>query len=118
MLSDDIGDVLFAYFQWARIDAPEDIGYPHIESIRRLLGSTVGSIGITEDEALLVNWAMGNLKREKPDSYTALIRVYRDKKTTRWMEARGEGDRRVIARQIAEGREFIRGVLFGAMVSR
>lgn len=113
MLSDDMGANVRDYFIWAAINAPEDIGYPHAATISRLVGQNViRAPGLSDDEAMHINHVMGYLMREAPETYATMCRVYRDRKTLRWMEARGEGDRRTTGRLLAEGLQFLRGALF------
>lgn len=105
------------YFRWAMTDNPADVGYPHVDPVRKLLGSSVRSIGITDDEALWVDYAMAFLKTENKPAYDVIMAVYRDRRSIRWLESKGRGDRRTIARLASEGQEFVRGVLFGAKIA-
>lgn len=116
MLSDDIGQVIRDYYTWAAINSPDDIGYPHIDQVRKLLGGSVGSVRLSDDEAVHVDRALGRLSQESPRAHRVLHRMHMDKKGLRWMEKNGEGDRRTNARLAAEAEQFIKGALFGASV--
>ena len=117
MYSDDIEDVIKGYYHWAEVNAPEDIGYPHIDTVRRLRGSGIGSEGLTDEEAMHVNAALCYLKQDRPDVFKVLERIYRDRKTLRWMQHNGEGRRDTLSRLASDGREFVKGALFGAAIS-
>jgi len=114
MLNEDVGQLLQDYFSWAKTNDPCDIGYPHIDPVRRLLGSSLRSAGLSDDEAAYVDMAMAYLKREEPESYRVVVRVFKDGKSLRWMEVNREGDRRTTANLISRGTQFIRGAIFGA----
>lgn len=114
MLSTDVGEVLKSYFSWSTQNNPADLYYPHIEMVRRLLGGGIGCEGLSDDEALLVNFALARLKQDNPEAFRVIHRIYADQKTIRWMETHGEGSRITIGRLASEGREFVRGVIFGA----
>lgn len=114
MLSEDVGQVLSDYFAWATSANPADLLFPHVEIVRRMLGGGIGCEGLSDDEALLVNFALCRLREERPDVYAVIRRIYAERKTARWMADRGEGDRNTINRLAAEGREFVRGVIFGS----
>ncbi len=114
MLSDDIDQVLRDYFAWAAAGDPSEIGYPHTDTVRRLLGSGVRALGMSDEEAIVVDFAMGQLKRHNEDAFNVLCRVYQDRKTLRWMARRGLGSRPTLQRLAGEGRQFIRGVVLGA----
>jgi hypothetical protein len=75
-------------------------------------------VPLSDDEALQIDRALNYLKQENPDAHRLIRRVYGEHKTVRWMEARGEGDRRAMARLLGEGREFVKGVLIGVGVGR
>lgn len=117
MISEDIHRVLRDYYHWARINAPEDIGYPHSIPTERLRRSVVGSAGISDDEAQYINIALCILKAEHPDQYKVVERVYRDGKTIRWMWDNGEGARPTLSKSLSNGMQFLRGVLVGARLS-
>lgn len=114
MISDDIHQVLQDYYAWARINSPDDVGYPHIDPVRRLLGSSVRSVTITDDEADYINRALCFLKKDNDKAYKIIRKVYKEGKTLRQLEKSGYGDRRVNGNLVSEGRQFVRGVLFGA----
>lgn len=101
------------YFRWSRSGDPSAVGYPHQDAVRRLLGSTVPSVGISDDEALWIDAALGALKGDNPDAHHVILRYYRDRKSLRWMTSNGMGCRKTLARRLSEGREFIRGYLSG-----
>lgn len=118
MLIEDMDSLMREYFRWAATNSPEKIGYPSVEIVERLRGSVVPSVPLSDDDALMVDRALNYLKRENPDAHRLIVRVYGEGKTVRWMEARGEGDRKVMGRLLGEGREFVKGVLFGVGVGR
>jgi hypothetical protein len=118
MLIEDMDEVMHEYFRWAATNSPDRIGYPSVEIVARLRGSVVSSVALSDDEALHIDRALNYLKQENPGAHRLIRRVYGEHKTIRWMEARGEGDRRAMARLLAEGREFVKGVLIGVGVGR
>lgn len=63
MIPDDPRHAIAAYYQWARENAPEDIGYPHSDPVRNLLGTGIRSAGLTDAEAEFMNRVLGALKR-------------------------------------------------------
>ena len=114
MISEDIDQAIRDYYAWARKENPADLLWPHVEIVRRLLGGGIGCAGLSDDEAQLVNFALSMLKKDNPESYKIIKRVYADGKSIRWMESRGEGSRLTNGRLAAEGREFVKGVLYGS----
>lgn len=114
MLSEDGDDVLREYFAWAEVNNPADVYYPHCDPVRRLRGSSVRSLMISDDEAAHVDRALCRLKCRAPEVHEVVLRYYQERRTLRWMEARGLGDRKALARQLAEGREYIVGFLTAA----
>jgi hypothetical protein len=115
MLTEDMDELLRQYFAWAAMQDPADLTYPHIDPVRRLLGSSLPSLHISDDEAQHIDRALCRLKADNADAHQLIIKVYRQHRTLRWLEARGEGERKTLARRIAEGREYVRGYLSGAM---
>lgn len=117
MLSEDMEIVLRDYFRWASIDSPDNIDYPHADTLSRLRGSSIGSAGMSDDEAEHVNKGLCHMKAEMPVCYNVLRLIYRDNRSMRWLEKRGYGDRRTVSRIASDGRQFLHGVLFGAELS-
>lgn len=117
MISDDIDQVMKNYYQWASLQSPGDIGYPHSIPTERLRRSVVGAEQITDEEAMFINHALAALREAEPEQYRVVSRVYGDRKTLRWMSMRGEGDRNTLGRQLTAGLQFVRGVLYGARVA-
>ena len=113
MLTEDMDELLRQYFAWAATQDPSDLTYPHVEPVRRLLGSSVRSLSISDDEARYIDRALCRLKQDNADAHRLIVKVYRDHRTIRWLEARGEGERKTLARRVAEGREYVRGFLSG-----
>ena len=118
MISDDIDQILRDYYQWARTQSPDDIGYPHIDPVRRLRGSGIGAEGLSDDEARYIDAALCLLKGDMPTAHRVIERVYGEGKSLRWMEMNGEGYRRTLAELAAQGRQFVKGVLFGLEISK
>lgn len=114
MLTEDMDDLLRQYFAWAATQDPADLTYPHIDPVRRLLGSSVRSLSISDDEAQYIDRALCRLKEDNAEAHRLIVKVYRDHRTLRWLEARGEGERKTLARRVGEGREYLRGFLSGA----
>ena len=117
MISEDIHETLREYFRWARIHSPENIGYPRTDPVRVLCGSSVASVGLSDEEAEYVDQAIGHLKQVDPDSYEVIKLIYRDQRSLRWMEKAGVGDRRTTSHLASKGTEFIRGTLFGVRIA-
>lgn len=117
MLTEDMDDLLRSYFLWSKSGDPSDIGYQHINVLGRLMGGSIGAAGLSDEEALHVNRAMGYLKHEDPDAYRVLVKVYKERKSLRWLERRGHGDRKVLAIHASRGRQFLRGALFAVFAS-
>lgn len=117
MLSEDMDDVLREYYRWAQSGAPDDIGYPHVEPVRRLLGGSVRSLGLSDEEAGWVDAALGFLKKEAPDEHAVIEQIYKNHRSLRWLESRGHGDRRALALLASRGRQFVYGALFGAAIA-
>jgi len=117
MISDDMYETLQRFYAWERGQNPADIGYPNITPVRRLLGGSVGSLGLTDDEALHIDKAITELRLERPDEYAVVKRVHRDQKSLRWMESRGEGNRRKNAMLLSNAHQFVSGFLRGANVA-
>jgi hypothetical protein len=116
MLTEDIDQLLHDYFAWAASQNPADLTFPHINPVRRLLGSSVRSLSISDDEAMWIDRALCRLKVDNAEAHRLIAKVYEDRRSLRWLEDRGEGDRKMLARRVAEGREYVRGYLSGAMV--
>lgn len=114
MLSEDMDDVLRDYYRWSQINSPDDIGYPHIDPVRRLLGGSVSSVGLSDEEAGFVDKALGYLKQSQPEQHAVIEHVYKKRHSLRWMEKNGMGDRKALARMASDGRQFLRGALMGA----
>lgn len=112
MLNDDFNEMMRDYFAWSKVESPDDIGYPHSDPVRRLLGGSVRSIGLTDDEAICIDRAIAHLRSQRPQVFNTVKRIHQDGKSRRWMYENGEGDRRTIARMAESGEEFIRGCLF------
>jgi len=74
---DDIDAILSDYYAWARVKSPDDIGFPHATPERRLLGSSVSSPKLTDDEAMCIDAALGHLKSEAPDEYFVIHKIYK-----------------------------------------
>lgn len=111
MLSEDIRDVLDEYFD---DDSLADLYYPSMEaSSRVLMGGGISCAGHSDSETLLVNYALACLKSELPDAYAVLKRVHGDGKSLRWMDSRGEGNRRTLQQQYSAGLSFVCGVVYG-----
>lgn len=113
MIADDMGDVLRAYYQWARVNDPSDLAYPHIEPVRRLLGGGIGCEGLSDDEALWIDRCLNQLKICNPRAYWVIYWVYAEGRTMRRLECNKRICRKTLARLALEGREFIRGALYG-----
>lgn len=113
MISGSIDDILLAYYQWARQNNPADISYPHIESVRRLLGGGIGCEGLSDDEAVWIDKCITNLRLQNPSAYQVMHWIYAEGRSIRNLELHKKRDRKTLARLAAEGREFIRGALFG-----
>lgn len=117
MLSENIDQVLRDYFQWAEIQSPDNIGYPHCIPTERLRRSVLSSEKLSDDEALWINGALSYLALDNPEAYAVVLNLYRDNKSIRWLADRGAGDRRTLMRLASEGREFVRGVLCGVLMA-
>ena len=112
MLSDDMDEVLSEYYRWSNVNNPADIGYPHADTLSRLRGPSRGA-SISDDEAMWIDYALTCLKKDDPEQYKVIKRVYRDRKSLRWLEKRGEGSRNTLGRNLANGLQFVSGVLHG-----
>lgn len=113
MLTDDVDQVLHEYFRWARANCPSDVTFPHSDPMARLRGSSVPSVQMSDDEAAHVDKLICHLRDCEPELHKVLMWVYADRKTLRWLAARGRGSRVTLARQLGEARQFIRGGLLG-----
>lgn len=109
MLSEDGDDVLREYFAWSEVNNPADVYYPHCDPVRRLRGSSVRSLMISDEEAAHVDRALCRLKGHAPEVHKIIMLYYQQHRSVRWMESRGMGDRRSLSRRLAEGRQFITG---------
>lgn len=117
MLSEDMWENLNRFYAWDRTQNPSDLEAPHMTPFRRLLGGSVGSEGLSDDEALFIDRALCQLKQDRPDEYRVLLRVHRDGKTLRWMETRGEGHRRTNQDRLSSAHQYVKGFLRGAEVA-
>lgn len=114
MLAYDIDQAIREYYVWAAQQDPADIGFPHQTPFRRLLGGSVGSLSLSDDDAMEINRSLCMLWRDDPDCYEVIRLYYQDRRSFRWMEKRGIGERRALARRMADGIQFVRGVLYAA----
>lgn len=114
MISDDMDQMVRDYYIWAAQQDPADIGFPHQTPFRRLLGSSVGSISLSDEDAMELNRGLCMLWRDDPDCYEIIRLYYADRRSFRWMEKCGKGERRALARRLADGLQFVRGVLYAA----
>lgn len=113
MLSSDAWENLTRYYAWDRANNPSDVGYPHVDPVRRLLGGSIGSEGLSDDEAMFIDKALCLLKRDDPEGYAIVKRVHRDGKTLRWMEKRGEGNRRTNGYKLKQAHTHIQAFIQG-----
>lgn len=119
MLSKNIEDTLENYFTWAASDNPANLLYPGTDPVRQLLGGGgVSCAGLTDEEALLINHALVELRSDNPKAFEVIWRIYAQNRTVRWMADRGEGERNTLNRLAGEGRSFIRGVVAGAKYAK
>ena len=116
MISEDMDEALKQYFQWARERSPDDIGYPHMATFRRLLGGGIGQEGLSDDEAMCINAALCQVRSDDRRAYELLEHLYKFNRSLRWLELRGWGDRRSLASCAAQSRQFIRGVIFAVKI--
>ena len=112
MLTEDMDEMMRQYFVWSQQQDPADLAFPHQTPERRLMGSSVRSISLSDDDALHINQALGMLKSDDEQNYRIIKLYYQDRRSFRWMESRRMGDRKALARRMADGLHFIRGVLF------
>ena len=115
MLTDDTDELIRQYYAWSSTQDPADIGYPHSDAVRRLRGGSVRSLLISDEEAEHVNRALCRLQEDAPDVYLIVRKHYRDRRTILWMEKRGMGGRKRLAKMLAEGRQFVRGYMCAAV---
>jgi hypothetical protein len=111
MLSDDIAENLRRFFQWARAADPSDIGYPHSTPERKLLGGGLGVEGLSDDEGLLIDSALAALKAEDAEAHRVIVKVHAENRSFRWMESRGQGNRKQLARSLSDGHSFVAGFI-------
>lgn len=111
MLTDDMDELLRQYYAWSNINNPADIYYPHRDPVRRLRGSSIPSLSISDDEARHIDRALCCLKAEIPAAHVIIVSMYRDRRTLRWLETQGFGDRKTLARIASDGRQFVMGFL-------
>jgi hypothetical protein len=114
MFDSDIHHDLDRFFAWSRVEDPSDLDYPHCTPVRRLLGSGIGAEPLSDEEAGQVDRALCLLKAEDPEGYRLILRVHRDCRTLRQLEAKGEGERKRNARVLSSAHAFLRGVMRGA----
>lgn len=114
MLGENMDLTLTRYFAWARADDPSNIGYPHCTPVRRLLGSGISAEPLSDEEAGQVDRALCLLRAGDPEGYRLILRVHRDFRTLRQLEAKGEGERKRNARILSSAHAFLRGVMCGA----
>jgi len=108
MLSDDMAENLSRYYAWASVQDPSDITYPHETPYRRLLGAGISAAGLSDDEAMQIDRALCSLKDDDPEGMAIVRLVHRDRRSFRWLQARGYGDRKRLAQILAECHVFIR----------
>lgn len=87
MRLDDVDDLLREHFECAPVAASSR------EQIRQL------------ERALCL------LKFDDPEAHQIVQCHYQNRRSLRWMEYRGMGCRRSLARKLAEGMQFLRGYL-------
>lgn len=107
MLSDDMDTVLREYFRWSKSGDPSRVGYPSTDPYAPLRGSSVRSLGMSDDEALWCDAVVCRLKVEAPDLHQAVVCYYRDNRSMRWMQRNGMGDRRAVSRRLSEARQLL-----------
>lgn len=111
MLSEDMGENIRMYYAWASSHDPADITFPHQTPVRELRGGGIGSEGLSDDEALQIDYALCLLKEDDPGAMT-LIRLYhRDRRSFRWLERRHFGKRKDLSRQLSEAHVAIRSYI-------
>jgi len=107
MLSDDMDTVLREYFRWSKSGDPSQVGYPSTDPCSPLRGSSVRSLGMSDEEALWCDSVLSRLKAEAPALHRAVVLYYRDNRSMRWMQRHGMGDRRVVSRNLSEARQLL-----------
>jgi len=99
--------------QWDAVANPlRKLWYPSQDTLSRLRGSSVKSLGLSDDEAEWINRALCHLKKDRPEQFRLMLKHYYEGHTIRQMEQNGYGDRRYISSELRAGREFIQGALF------
>lgn len=116
MLVSDIGDVLKEYYRWSKVKNPANIGYPPTDTVRKLLGSSVPSLGITDVEAETVDRALCVLKSFSPLQHWILEMHYEKRHSISWIAGRERMDRRTVSSLASAAEHFVHGVLVGAEV--
>jgi hypothetical protein len=113
MIDPDIRITLDMYYQWARINCPSDVYYPHEIPTRRLHGRQVPLAGLTDEEAMWVDRALCRLAGADPEGHTLVQKVHADRKTVRQLEKHGYGSRKRIARVLSSARAYVAGCVAG-----
>lgn len=116
MLHDDIDHVLREYFRWARAGCPSDIYYPHADPTQPFRGSSVPSLGLSDDEALWIDEAICQIGRDDKELFTLMFAYYGQKKSM--AQLRRFGSRKKISRRLSDAKSFIHGVLYGGTKNR
>ncbi|CCN38216.1 putative Phage antitermination Q-like [Vibrio nigripulchritudo SFn27] len=62
--------------RWARVNSDLTVGYPSITSFTKLLGSTLPSPLINDDDAMLVDSAVARLNRRDEEMGQAVVLFY------------------------------------------
>jgi len=111
VLSDDMWDILAQFYAWARAQDPSDVGYPHVDPVRKLLGGAVGGVLLTDEEAVHIDNAISRLRLERPDEYAVLDLVHCKGLSLRKMERMGIGSRRQNAALLSNAHTYLRDIL-------
>lgn len=111
MIGESMDENLRDYFIWASQQDPADLGFPHQTPFRRLLGTSVRSIGLSDEDAMEINRALCMLWHDDPECFDIIRLYYQDRRSFRWMERHGRGERKALARRLADGLQFLRGVM-------
>ena len=68
--------ILEQWARWARVNPDFALGYPNATPFRRLLGSTVSSSLISDDDAMVVDTMVAKLQQRHPEMGKAVALYY------------------------------------------
>jgi len=98
------------FFIWMVISGIPDLTYPHMDPVRALLGAGASDT-LPDDEGEVIARAMRVLREEDAEAWELLNQVHGARKTLRWLESRGHGDRKRNGKVLAAAHSFIKGFM-------